>query len=95
MDLPEEIKRKIISILKGYGANKIAIFGSHARGSATPKSDLDIIVDFDMPKGLITFIGIENKLSDSIGIKVDLLTERAISPYLIEKIKKEAIVIYG
>jgi len=45
-------------------------------------------------KGLITFVGIENELSEILGIKVDLLTERSISPYLIDRIKKEAVVIY-
>ncbi|MHA1489274.1 MAG: nucleotidyltransferase family protein [Promethearchaeota archaeon] len=95
MELPEEILKKVIKILKKHCAKKILLFGSYVRGEATPTSDLDIIVEFEASKGLITFIGIENELSDSIGVKVDLLTENAISPYLIGKIKKEAIVIYG
>ena len=93
-DLSKGTKEKIISILKEHGAKKISIFGSYARGEATNKSDLDIIVEFEAPKGLITFVGIENELSEILGIKVDLLTERSISPYLIDRIKKEAVVIY-
>jgi hypothetical protein len=93
-DLSKSTKEKIISILKEHGAKKISIFGSYARGVATNKSDLDIIVEFEAPKGLITFVGIENELSEILGIKVDLLTERSISPYLIDRIKKEAVVIY-
>ena len=88
------IKEKIISFLKKHGAKRVSIFGSFVRAEAGPESDLDIIVEFDEPKGLIKFVGIENELSEILGIKVDLLTEKAISPYLIENIKKEALVIY-
>lgn len=95
MQLTKDLENKIIQVLKSHGAKKILIFGSYVRDQATPKSDLDIIVEFETPKGLIKFVGIQNELSDKIGIDVDLLTERAISPYLIDKIKKEAIVIYG
>ncbi len=94
MSLSENIRKEIIEILKKHGAKKISIFGSYIRGDATSKSDLDIIVEFEEPKGLISFVGIENELSDTLGIKVDLLTERAISPYLIDRILKEAVVIY-
>lgn len=90
----EAIRDKIITILKKHGAKKISIFGSYVRGEATQESDLDIIVEFEQPMGLIKFVGIEFELSDSLGIKVDLLTEKSISPYLIDIIKKEATVIY-
>jgi len=93
--ITNEIRGKIISNLKSHGAKKISIFGSYVRGEAVPESDLDIIVEFGEVKGLITFIGIENELTELLGIKVDLLTEKSISPYLIDRIKKEAIVIYG
>lgn len=95
LKITNEIRGKIISNLKSHGAKKISIFGSYVRGEATPKSDLDIIVEFGEVKGLITFIGIENELTELLGIKVDLLTEKSISPYLIDRIKKETIVIYG
>jgi hypothetical protein len=39
-------------------------------------------------------VRIERELSEILGIKVDLLTERFISPYLIDRIKKEMRVIY-
>ncbi len=92
--LTEEIRDKIITILKKHGAKKISIFGSYVKGEATPESDLDIIVKFKKIKGLIKFVGIEFELSDSLGIKVDLLTEKSISPYLIDIIRREATVIY-
>ncbi|MHA1499642.1 MAG: nucleotidyltransferase family protein, partial [Promethearchaeota archaeon] len=49
LKLKEETKGKIISILVKHGIKRILVFGSYARNEATPKSDLDLIVDF--PEG--------------------------------------------
>ena len=89
------IFKKITSILKGYGAKKISIFGSYARGEERETSDVDIIVEFSERKSLFDIVGIEQDLSERLGIKADLLTEKSISPYLIDRIKQEMVVIYG
>ncbi len=90
----QEIFKKVVSILEGYGAKKIAIFGSYARDEAKPESDIDILVDFSERKSLLDLEGIEQELSDAWGVKADLLTEKSISPYLIDRIKSEMKVIY-
>ena len=90
----EEIVRKTISILLPHGATKIAIFGSHARREAGPESDLDVLAEFSETKSLLEMVGIEMGLSEPLAIKVDLLTEAALSPYLIDRIKSEAEVVY-
>ena len=91
----EEIFDKIVRILKRRGARKIAIFGSYARGEEAPDSDVDVIVEFSGRKSLLDLVGIELELSDELGNKVDLLTEKSISPYLIDRIRNEMVVIYG
>ena len=90
----EEIEAAVISILERYGVRKIGLFGSYARGDQRPGSDLDLLVDFTDRKSLLTLVRIERELSEHLGIKVDLLTEQAISPYLIERVKSELKVIY-
>ena len=90
----EEIEATVISVLAGYGARKIGLFGSYASGEQRPDSDLDLLVDFSDRKSLLTLVRIERELSESLGIKVDLLTEQAISPYLIDRVKSELKVIY-
>lgn len=89
-----DIENKVVSILGRYGAQTIGIFGSYARGTQRPDSDLDLLVNFKERKSLLTLVRIERELSESIGIKVDLLTEGSVSPYLIDRIKFELKVIY-
>ncbi len=91
----EKIYAKVTEILKKEGAKKIAVFGSYVRGEEGPKSDIDILVEFSERKSLLDLVRIERKLSEALGMKVDLLTEKSLSPYLINGIKKEMRVIYG
>jgi Predicted nucleotidyltransferases len=91
----EEIFEKIVRSLKNRGARKVAVFGSYVRGEEKPESDIDIIVEFSERKSLLELVRIERELSEVLGIKVDLLTEKSISPYLIDTIKEEMKVIYG
>lgn len=95
IELTKNIEEKVISFLKDCGAKKISIFGSYIRGEATPESDLDIIVEFEESISLIDLVGFEMDLSEQLGIKVELLTEKSISPYIIEDVLAEAKVIYS
>ena len=85
----------IISVLKNEGAKKISIFGSYISGNFKKDSDIDIIVEFSETKSLLDIVGIEMELSEKIGTKVDLLTRKAISPYLIDYIQAQEQIIYG
>lgn len=90
----EEIASKLAPLLERYGVRQAGIFGSYARGEERSDSDLDLLVEFRSPKSLLTLVRMERELSDALGIKVDLLTEQAISPYLIERIRAELKVVY-
>ena len=91
----EEIFEKIVQALKNQGARKVTVFGSYVRGEEKTESDIDILVEFSGRKSLLELVRIERELSEALGIKVDLLTEKSISPYLIDTIRKEMEVIYG
>lgn len=90
----DQIFDKVISVLVREGVKRIAIFGSYARRESRPGSDIDILVEFSGRKSLLDMVRIERILSEAIGIKVDLLTEKSISPYLVDRIKQEMEVIY-
>jgi hypothetical protein len=91
----EYIRDKAISYLTRHGARRISLFGSFINGEAGPDSDLDILVEFSDRKSLLELVRLERELSDQLGIKVDLLTERSISPHLIDRIRGEMEVIFG
>ncbi len=86
--------KNIIKKLKNEGVNKVSVFGSFSRNAENPDSDIDIIVEFKTTKTLLDIIRIERELEELSGLKIDLLTEDSISPYLIDSIKREEVVIY-
>ncbi len=92
--MDEKIK-EVVEMLKKHGAKEIKIFGSYVRDEAREDSDLDILVEFSERKSLLDLVGIEQELEEALGIKVDLLTRKSISPYLIDRIEKEAVVVFG
>jgi len=86
------LKKKIIPILKKNHVVKAAIFGSYARGDAKKNSDVDILIQ--PPKGLgFRFAGIELELEKKLKKKVDLLTYNSIHPLLKSRILKEEVKI--
>ncbi len=90
----KEMFDTIAFFLTKQGAKKISIFGSYVKGKETKTSDVDVLVEFSNDKSLLDLVRIERELSALIKKKVDLLTESALSPYLRNSIKKEALVLY-
>ena len=52
----EALFNKIVPLIKKYGAKKIVVFGSYARGEEKPKSDIDILVEFSERKSLLDLV---------------------------------------
>jgi predicted nucleotidyltransferase len=85
---------KLSELCGKYDIAFLGIFGSYARGDFTGKSDLDLLVRFSRRKSLLELVRIQREISEALGVKVDLLTEKSISPYLKEKIISSLKVIY-
>lgn len=77
---------------KKYNVKQLGLFGSYARGDETLASDLDIMVDFETPIGL-DFVTLAEELESILGVKVDLVSARAIKPRMMESIKKELVYV--
>jgi len=87
--ISEAQKKIILKILKPYQPLGVWIFGSYARGEDNPTSDIDLMVKLEKRINLLDFIGIEQELSNALGIKVDLSMEGSIDPQVKPYIEKD------
>ena len=84
--------RENLPLLRGkYRVKTLALFGSYVRGEQRKRSDVDILVEFEEPIGLLEFVALERELSQLIGKRVDLVMKTALKPRIGERILKEAV----
>ena len=76
----EILHEQIPLLAERYSVETLEIFGSYVRAEQKKDSDLDILVTFKETPSLLTFIAIENYLSDLLGVKVDLVMKDSLKP---------------
>ena len=93
--LVEILRKERAYLASEYGVRRIGFFGSHARGTATETSDVDIVVEFDSPIGF-RFVEFSEYLESLLGRKVDVLTPAGIRGIRIERIARsiEENIVY-
>lgn len=91
----EEIKNKIVPILKKHDVKRSSIFGSVARSEDNSRSDLDVLVEFkeDSNKGLLEIVALKIDLEEKLNKKVDVVEYSSIKPLLKKNILKDQISI--
>jgi predicted nucleotidyltransferase len=80
-------------LTRRFEVRSMGIFGSYVRHEENPGSDLDVLVSFARPPGLLTFLALENHLTDLLGIKVDLVMKDALKPTIGKRILSEVVPI--
>ncbi|HEV7504880.1 MAG TPA: nucleotidyltransferase family protein [Thermoanaerobaculia bacterium] len=85
------LRQLLPELAKNYHVGTLEVFGSYVRDEQSPKSDLDVLVTFSKTPGLLEFIGLENYLSDLLGVKVDLVMKAALKPHIGQRILSEAV----
>ncbi|MBS3127167.1 nucleotidyltransferase family protein [Candidatus Woesearchaeota archaeon] len=90
----QEIRRKVVPLMKKYGVVRAGIFGSYARGEQKKGSDIDLLIEVKGKKfSLLDLIGLESELKKKLGKRVDLLTYNGINHLLRERILNEEVRI--
>jgi predicted nucleotidyltransferase len=89
----EILHEQIPLLAERYNVEKLEVFGSYVRSEQKNDSDLDILVTFKEVPSLLTFIAIENYLSDLLGVKVDLVMKDSLKPKIGQQILREAISV--
>ena len=87
----------IARICARYHVAELSVFGSTARGSAGPESDIDLLVAFkpDAAIGLIAFNRLRRELEDGLGRRVDLVPKDGLKPMIRDEVLSEAQLVYA
>ncbi|MBR1596960.1 MAG: nucleotidyltransferase domain-containing protein [Phocaeicola sp.] len=91
------ITKKIVDYFKTQPVLKAWLFGSFARGEASPESDVDILFVPDYsgkPFTLFTHGNMYVELKELLGREVDLVVDGSLRPYALENVEREKKLIY-
>lgn len=89
----ETIEYYVANFAKAYGAKKVSLFGSFARGEERADSDIDLLVEKGDIKGMQIF-DLQEDLQKVLDRKVDIVTTAGASERFLKKIGDDAITLY-
>ena len=92
----QAMTQTIAEYFKTQPVLKAWLFGSFARGEETPRSDVDILVEFDhsTPIGLFAYARMWRELKEHLGREVDLVEEGTLKSFAAESANREKQLIY-
>ncbi len=89
----QEIRSIVGPLAQQYGAERIYLFGSYARGDATEQSDIDLRIDRGSIRGL-QFAGLLGALEDALGRRVDLISTSGMDESFRKAIAPDGVLLY-
>lgn len=88
-----EIKSIVSRLAKQYGAERVYLFGSYARGDSTPASDIDLRIDKGSIRGF-QLGGLLLDLEASLGVPVNLVPTSSLDQRFLDAIQKDEVLLY-
>jgi predicted nucleotidyltransferase len=94
IEIPEE---GIADFCRRNHIRKLALFGSILTDDFGPRSDVDVLVEFepDPPLGLFGFVGLQEELTSILGRPVDLSAPDDTTRRFWPRVLAEAVTIYA
>jgi hypothetical protein len=90
-ELRERWREDILRLAERHGARNVRVFGSLARGEATAASDLDLLVEMEPGRSYFDLVALWQELEDALGVRVDVITDGGVSPFMKDRIYNEAV----
>ena len=88
-----EIQEVVSKLAKEYGAERVYLFGSYARGDMTEGSDIDLRIDKGAIRGF-QLGGLLADLEDALGLPVDLIPTGSLDSRFLSDIQKDEVLLY-
>lgn len=88
-----EIRQIVSDLARQYGAQRVYLFGSYARGDMTSDSDIDLRIDKGAIRGL-AFAGLLGDLEDALNTSVDLLSTAGMDAEFLKEIQRDEVLLY-
>ena len=87
----ERLRAHRPTLAEQFGVVELAVFGSFARDEASDESDVDILVRFDGPATSKSYFGVQFYIEDLLGLRVDLVTDKALRSEFRAYVEREAV----
>jgi predicted nucleotidyltransferase len=81
-DIIQCLSGQLAEMRRRFSVQRLALFGSAARGEIAPTSDVDILVVFQGTPTFDAFMDLKFYLEDLLQRPVDLVTEKALRPQI-------------
>ena len=91
----DEIRSIAVPIAQQHGVAALYLFGSYARGEATPESDLDFRIERGRIRSLFELGALYSELAESFQKELDLLTSQNLDPVFLSAIQPEEVLLYA
>ena len=88
-----EIQEVVSRLAKQYGAERVYLFGSYARGDMTESSDIDLRIDKGDIRGF-QLAGLLLDLEDTLGVPVDLVPTTSLDQRFLDSIRDDEVLLY-
>ena len=94
----EQIKEIIAPIAERHGVDRVYLFGSYARGEATPQSDIDLCIDAAAIRGMFAMGGLYADLEEALHKRLDIVTVRSLKyntdEQFLNNMQRDRVMIY-
>ena len=89
----QELRALIEPVARQFGAARVSLFGSYAKGCATAGSDVDVLLEKGDIQGM-RVLDFQDELAKTLGRSVDVVTTEAASPRFLAAIEQDAVVVF-